>query len=57
MTYTKKHVGHTKHSVKAGSNGGGKAMPVQLAKAGTPHGRDMKAAHPDRNHNMNKGNC
>lgn len=48
MSYTKSHVGHTKHSVKAGSQGGGKALPAQLGRVGVPHGRAVKAAHPDR---------
>lgn len=56
MGYGKQHVGHTKHSVRAGSNGGGKALPVQTGKDHVKHGRDLKAAHPDRAYG-NKGNC
>lgn len=37
----------TKYSKKAGSQGGGSAMAAQLGKT-TPHGRDLKASHPDR---------
>jgi len=42
------HKLETKGSQKAGSNGGGKALPVQLGRMATPHGRDHKASHPDR---------
>lgn len=42
------HKLETKYSQKAGKQGGGKAMPVQLGKTHTPHGRELKAAHPDR---------
>lgn len=41
------HKLETKYSQKAGSQGGGKATPVQLGKM-QPHGREHKAAHPDR---------
>ena len=47
MGYSKAHVGHTKYSKASGSQGGGKAMPVQLG-SHTAHGRDLKSPHPDR---------
>ena len=43
----------TKYSKKAGSQGSGKAMPVQQGKT-TEHGRALGAAHPDRAYGKGK---
>lgn len=40
----------TKYSKKAGSQGSGKAIPVQLGKMGSSHGRDYKAVNPGHYH-------
>lgn len=48
MGYGKSLGGGTKAAAKGGSQGSGRALPVQLGKMHTPHGRDHKAAHPDR---------
>jgi hypothetical protein len=44
------HKLETKYSQKAGSQGGGKAIPVQTGKS-TPHGRDLNQKHTDRMYN------